>query len=91
MRYLACSLNPFSITQSVIAGDTNNPTEQKVLATCNLDALPEILNVASRSFQAYNINLFGPDELVDEIAANTYKYNSIYCHNKPSIVININP
>lgn len=91
MKYLACSINPFSIAQNIVAIDTEKPTEQKILATCSLDALPEILNVASQSFQTYDINLYGPNEMINEIADSAYKYNSLYCHNKPNITIHLNP
>lgn len=90
-KFLTCSINPFGMDQSIIAIDSENPKEQKILAKCHLDNLPELLNVASQSFGALDINLYGPIDIIEEIATNAYKYNSIYCHNKENIKIHLNP
>ena len=91
MKYLACSISPFGMEQSIIAIDSENPKAQKILVKCHLDSLPEMLNVASQSFGAFDINLYGPIDILEEISINTYKYNSIYCHDKPNITIHLNP
>ena len=88
-KILCCSLNPFSMSQPIVLCDSELNKSQ-IIASVNLNELPRVLSEISNQYMAYNINLYGPTQLLETIADDTFEYNfHTYHHN--DLNININP
>ena len=86
-KYLCCSINPFTVQQSIALCDpvTNTST---IIATLDLGSIPATLSHASYNYGISKVYLFGPSELLQDITEQTYDFHKHTFNTNLTIEIN---